>query len=106
MDVVLHCSTRPEPFGRTVIEAMSLAKPVVASNGGAIPELIENNISGLIVPNEDVNSFVEATIKLLKNKTKARSIGYAARKRVEKYFGLTDHIRKIRKIYQEVSCEA
>ncbi len=103
MDVVLHCSTRPEPFGRVIIEAMSLAKPVVAANYGAVPELIENNVSGIIVPNIDINRFVEATITLLKDRPKAQAIGYAARKRVEQIFNLENHVHNIKKIYESLT---
>jgi glycosyltransferase involved in cell wall biosynthesis len=48
-DVVVHASTQPEPFGLVIIDAMPAGKPVIASNGGAAPEILRDRENGLIV---------------------------------------------------------
>ena len=49
MDVVVHGSTQPEPFGFLIIEAMAAGRPVIASNGGAVPEIPRDRENRLIV---------------------------------------------------------
>jgi len=52
-DLVAHTSTAPEPFGRVIVEAMLCGTPIIASNSGAGPELIEQNVTGWLVPPND-----------------------------------------------------
>ena len=52
-DVVVHASTQPEPFGLVIIDAMPAGKPVIASNGGAAPEILRDRENGLIVEPAD-----------------------------------------------------
>ena len=49
-DAVIHASTRPEPFGRTVVEAQAMARPVIASDAGGAVETVEQDVSGWRVP--------------------------------------------------------
>ena len=49
-DVVLHASTDPEAFGRVVVEGMAMARPVLASDLGAPPEVIRHGQNGWLVP--------------------------------------------------------
>jgi glycosyltransferase involved in cell wall biosynthesis len=50
MDVVVHCSVAPEPFGRVVLEAMLAGRPVVAAAAGGVGEIIEHGLTGFLVP--------------------------------------------------------
>jgi glycosyltransferase involved in cell wall biosynthesis len=45
-DVLLHCSTTPEPFGRVSIEAVAVGKPVIAARAGGVPEIIAPGVDG------------------------------------------------------------
>lgn len=49
MDVIVHTSTSPEPFGRVVVEGMLARRPVVASATGGVVEIIEDGVTGLLV---------------------------------------------------------
>lgn len=53
MDVVVHCSVLPEPFGQVVIEAMSAGRPVIASAEGGPAEVVTDGVDGLLVPPRD-----------------------------------------------------
>ena len=53
MDIIIHSSILPEPFGRVILEAMSLKKPIIATNFGAPPEIIKNGETGFLVPPGD-----------------------------------------------------
>ena len=52
-DIVVHASTRPEAFGRTVIEAQAMGRPVVASDAGGAVETVEQDATGWRVPPGD-----------------------------------------------------
>jgi glycosyltransferase involved in cell wall biosynthesis len=59
-DIVVHASTRPEAFGRVVIEAQAMARPVIASDLGGPVETVEHGITGWRVPPGDAATLAEA----------------------------------------------
>jgi glycosyltransferase involved in cell wall biosynthesis len=89
-----------ESFGVVLIEAMAMEKPVVATNVGGPREIIEDNVSGLLIPPQDPSALSEAILSLLKDKEKPRKMGLKGRKRVESKFDSDLQARKIELIYQ------
>lgn len=68
-DLVCHMSTKPEPFGRTVTEALSSGTPVVAFNRGGAAETLQACFrDGLVTP-DDTREFAQVALKLLSNNT-------------------------------------
>jgi glycosyltransferase involved in cell wall biosynthesis len=59
-DVVVSASTDPEAFGRIVVEAQAMGRPVIASNHGAAPETVREGITGWLVPPSDAAALAEA----------------------------------------------
>jgi glycosyltransferase involved in cell wall biosynthesis len=74
-----------EPFGIVVIEAMAGGTPVVASNVGGIPEIIEHGISGLLVPPSDAPALRQALQELIDDPERRRAMGEQARRRSETF---------------------
>lgn len=68
-----------EGLSNTVAESMALSKPVIATDSGGTPELIENNVTGLLVPDGDVDAVTEAVLALISNPDKAKELGSRAR---------------------------
>jgi glycosyltransferase involved in cell wall biosynthesis len=64
MDVLVHASITPEPFGQVVIEGMSVQLPVVASRGGGPEEIITDGVDGLLYPRGDVAALAEILVRL------------------------------------------
>tara|TARA_A100001011_G_scaffold3950_1_gene4543 strand:- start:10248 stop:11426 length:1179 start_codon:yes stop_codon:yes gene_type:complete len=64
-DLVLSCSTKPEAFGRTVLEAQAMGKPVIAFNHGGSIELIKENENGALCNVSDINDLAENIEKKL-----------------------------------------
>lgn len=101
-DVIAHTSITPEPFGRTVIEAMMHGKPVVASNAGALPEIVAEG-TGLLVPPNDVNALADVLTRLLTNDALRAHIGAAARARAESEYSLAQMARRMEGFYRLAS---
>jgi glycosyltransferase involved in cell wall biosynthesis len=60
LEIVVHASTTGEPFGQVIIEAMAEGKPVVGTNGGGVPEIVEDGVTGMLVPMGDAARMTEA----------------------------------------------
>lgn len=77
-----------------LIEAMAMKLPVISTKIAAIPEMIEDGVSGILVSPNDEDSLVEAIIKLIKEPELRKSLGENARKRVEERFDLNKNYSK------------
>lgn len=75
-----------EALGTSILDAMALRKPVVATRVGGIPEPVQDGITGLLVPPGDPRALAEALCTLLQRPDRARFFGEAGRRRVEDYF--------------------
>ncbi len=82
VDVVTHMSTRPEPFGLVVSEAMAAGKPIVAMAEGGPLEIVLDGETGLLVPPREPKPTADAIIRLLRDERLRTSFGAKARERV------------------------
>jgi|WetSurMetagenome_2_1015567.scaffolds.fasta_scaffold49110_2 glycosyltransferase involved in cell wall biosynthesis len=98
-DIVVLPSLYREGLGLAIIEAMSQSKPVIASNIGGIPELIEDGVNGFtVVPGDAVN--LEAKLRILiADEDLRKTMGLAGRKRYEDRFSSAIMIRQIEALY-------
>lgn len=69
----------------SVIEAMALGLPIISTNAGGLPYLIENGVEGLLIPVKDEKKMAEAILTLLKNPEKAMEMSKNAREKAEKF---------------------
>jgi len=85
-DVYVHPSHK-EGFGNAVVEAMYAGCPIVAANAGALPELIEDNVNGILYENatSSINCF-HAIEKILSNENLARNLSCTAKKKANSCF--------------------
>lgn len=79
LDVVVHCSTQPEPFGRTIAEAMSCGRAVVATLAGGVTELIRPGEDALGVKPNVATDLARTIEELLRNQSLRESLGSNAR---------------------------
>jgi len=80
--------TRYEGFGLAAAEAMACAKPVIASNCTSLPELVQDGVTGILCPVDNVAAFVAAARRLDADHGAARAMGCAGRERVLQHFTL------------------
>jgi glycosyltransferase involved in cell wall biosynthesis len=99
LDLLVHASTIGEPFGQVIIEGMAAGKPVVATNGGGVPEIVENGRTGILVPMADVNAMAEAICQILSDRAGAQAMGMRARQRVADCFTIEKTARRVEAVY-------
>ncbi len=85
-DIVVHCSTKPEPFGRVIIEAMASECCMIATEGGGVNEIITDGVNGLLVEPSAPSSLRIALEKIYNNPQLRNSLSKAGRKTVEEKF--------------------
>jgi glycosyltransferase involved in cell wall biosynthesis len=86
LDVVVHASTRPEPFGRTVAEAMGCGRPLIVAEEGGVTELFTRGVSALGCVPRSVTALATAMETLASEPDRARSLGRQARIEAERKF--------------------
>ena len=101
-DMVVHSSSEPEPFGRVIVEAMAVGRPVIATAAGGVLDIIEDRVNGLLVPPKNSNLMAQAIQKLLQNQEQARLIGQRAQCRVRECFSPKQHVTAVENIYQKI----
>jgi glycosyltransferase involved in cell wall biosynthesis len=79
LDIVVHASTRPEPFGRTIVEAMSSGRPVVVARAGGATELFEDGVTGLGFTPGSVDELHRKILALVRDGGLRASLGTAGR---------------------------
>jgi glycosyltransferase involved in cell wall biosynthesis len=80
-DVIVHCSTAPEPSGRVIAEAMFAGTPVIGSDAGGVPEFIDHGETGQLTPLNDPEALATAIRRYLENPDWSREVAAKARQR-------------------------
>jgi glycosyltransferase involved in cell wall biosynthesis len=102
LDVLVHCPTAPEPFGRVLAEAMAVGRPLVAARCGGISEVVEDGVTGVLVRPGDVDGFVTAIARLLDDLPLRERMGQAGRRRAEALFGVDRHVAAVLEAYRSI----
>lgn len=102
MDVVVHTSIRPEPFGLVITEAMACGIPVVASNLGAPCEIIDDGKDGFIVDPRDTPALARAIRTLLTDERLRGEMGDLGRRKVLARYNVDEYARRMERAYHRV----
>lgn len=105
LDVVVHASTIPEPFGQVIIEGMAAGKPVIASRAGGPTEIIIDGESGLLVPMSDPTALANAMRRLLGDASLRTRLGAGGRQRVQDAFRIEATAAKVSRIYSDLCAQ-
>ncbi|MDD5431448.1 MAG: glycosyltransferase [Candidatus Omnitrophica bacterium] len=101
MDIVVQPSIE-EGFGISLIEAMSMNKPIVASLVGGIPEVIGNYVGGVLVKPKDADALYQEIYGILSNQNFSLNIANKGREVVEARFGAEQMIRSYEALYLDL----
>lgn len=100
--VLVHASILPEPFGRVLLEAMALRKPLVASDGGAVPEIVTDGVTGLLFRPGDSRQLAQCLEQLLDDPAGARNMGEAGFVRLVERFGIESNVAATQRLYAQL----
>lgn len=91
-----------EPFGRVVIEAMACGRPVIGSNDGGIPEIIDHGKTGYLVGVGDADGFARCALDVLGDRDRWTQMSAAAGLAARERFSLDAHVDQITSIYRQI----
>jgi glycosyltransferase involved in cell wall biosynthesis len=95
MDVILHTSTEPEPFGRVIVEGMAAARPVIAAAAGGVPEIVRHRRNGWLVKPGDVAALAEAIGALRADPALARRLADQGRADAQTEFSVEQYLQRM-----------
>jgi len=102
LDVVLSASTSPEPLGTMIIEAMTMARPIVAPDHGGAVEMIEDGRTGVLFKAGDAADLATKIERLYRQRELGTELGRAARAQALRVFEVREHARQVEAVYDHV----
>jgi glycosyltransferase involved in cell wall biosynthesis len=102
MDVAIHSSTKREPFGRVLIEAMALGRPLIAPREGGPLEIVVDGETGVLVAPRDASALAAAIDRLVADPALRRRMGEAGRARVDAVFDIRRHVATMEDVFAEM----
>jgi glycosyltransferase involved in cell wall biosynthesis len=99
---IFACVSLTEEFNRVIVEAMTFSKPVVISNVRGESVVVEDSVTGLLVPPNDPQSLASAIITLINDRQLQRRLGAAGKRHVEKTFSIERTVSDIEDLYAKV----
>jgi N-acetyl-alpha-D-glucosaminyl L-malate synthase BshA len=91
-----------ESFGLSALEAMACGVPVVGSDAGGLPEVVQHTETGFLLPVGDVEGMAARTLEILKNEERRAAMGRAGRRRAESLFGADRVVTQYERYYERV----
>jgi glycosyltransferase involved in cell wall biosynthesis len=101
VDIVVSCS-HAEPFGISLIEAMACQKPVVGTRVGGIPEVVEDQVTGVLVSPRAPIELADAVERLVLEVEVRKRMGEAGRRRVKQLFSQQTHVDQTVSVYKQL----
>jgi len=95
-------TSESESFCLSILEAMCFGCPSVASSVGGIPEVIEDGVSGVLVPFGDVDAYAKAITDLIREPERRTALGQAAQRRAREHFSAAAIVPRYEELYQQV----
>jgi len=105
LDIVVVASLGSEAISRVVLEGMAMARPVVGTRVGVIPELIMDGVTGRLVPPGDAAALADALAPLARDLAAARAMGARGRERAESEYSLGRWVERTRALYHRVAAD-
>jgi len=90
-----------EGFGFVFLEAMQHGKPIVAANCAAVPEVVANGVSGVLVERDNLAQLADAIVRLCRDRALSARMGAAGRERLQQHFTFERFKRRLHEIISE-----
>jgi sugar transferase (PEP-CTERM/EpsH1 system associated) len=98
LDLFVLCS-KSEGLSLTLAEASAAARPIVATDVGGNSEVVEDGVSGVVIPSDDIEALVAALLKIVSDPELGRKMGRAGRERFERQFTLEGMVAAYQELY-------
>lgn len=99
---VFVMSSVTEGLGTSLLDAMACARPIVATRAGGIPEVVEDEVNGLLVPIRDARALADAIVRMLEDPEMRRRMGDAGFARVNERFTVDRMVAETARVYERV----
>lgn len=103
IDIVVHASTLAEPFGQVIIEGMAAGRPVIATHGGGVPEIMVDGVTGILIPMCDAQALADAMAQLLEDADLRQTMGSAGRAHVMQDFTIQATAKTVENVCMKLS---
>jgi glycosyltransferase involved in cell wall biosynthesis len=101
-DVSVLCSTDVETFPLAFLESMATGLPLIGTRVGGLPEMIDEERNGILVPTRDPTALADAMLRLLRDRDLAARLGSESRRRLEEEFTLPRMVRAYENLFREL----
>ena len=91
-----------ESFGVAIVEASACGNPVVVSDVGGLPEVVEDSVTGIVVPPKNAQAAADAIEKLILDRELREKMGRSGVERVKKLYNWNDNVKQMMGIYKEM----
>lgn len=105
MDIIVHASIEPEPFGMVVPEGMAAEKPVIAADAGGPTEIVSPGIDGFLVPPGNIDKMAAAIVELANDPDKRKIMGANGYNKAKNQFTISCIASQVEKVYQDILCK-
>ena len=102
VDIVVHTSIAPEPFGRVIVEGMAQRRPVIGTRGGGVNEIITNGSTGILVDPADPSALTAAINQLISNPALSEGIAFRAQEMVLNNFSIEKTMIKLNEVFNSI----
>jgi glycosyltransferase involved in cell wall biosynthesis len=101
VDIILHTSTEPEPFGRVIVEGMAAGRPVIAAAAGGVTEILRHRVNGWLIPPCDPAALVDAIETLRAAPELAGRVARVARDDAADRFSVGSYLEQMKRSIAE-----
>jgi len=101
-DILVHSASEPEPFGRVIVEGMLSKRLVIGVDAGGVPEIIDDQLTGLLVPTKNAAKMAAAILWVINHPEQAARMGETAQQKAKERFSIEQHVFSIQQIYQKI----
>lgn len=102
LDILALMSLTIESFSMAAVEAMAMEVPVIATNVGGLPEIVDNGKTGILIPPKDVDTLCNSIKYLIQNLGDRIEMGKKGREKVLRQFTIEENVRKTEEVFLEV----
>lgn len=102
LDVAVHASVHPEPFGLVLVEAMAAGTALIAADGGAVREIITHGDDGLVMPPGNHEALAVALLELCDDPERRAALAAAGERTARRRFDAARMTRSMEELYRSV----